>query len=713
MGNTPCSSQEIANCIVKYRLAVLGGPNPSATVSARIGQYLEYSSRLQSSNSALLAKLEDRANPSNAKYYLPYGNGSQLPTELPGSLSRKRPSSLMDQPMKRIKPNFLEESEMVASLPFEDSWNGDNASAIAIDLYDQNRNAFNFDTIIPIEYESSSDNSTCEESPNDGDESVDDRTDMDSSSECELEPSDFCEDMMNGDLEFDFLTNMDSSQDTGLSALLSDQGFHSDSAHSTESGASSESPLMTPEPSPRRDSESLDAISTIQPSFFDDAFLNQGAPPDAKCDIHDALSIETLQIPELDELLGINGIGHGNDNITTSSKMDILIMDPEPISTDQLLDSKSIDQSEIAQADDSLNGLLTSPALERTVAAPHPVDEVSSFLRFEDLEKDVVNTTADTKVMPAAPQSHSKLSQPIPSSTQSAKTKSRSTKHKGRVTAGAEFNPNMLISPVASISPQIYITMVESLPFYVTTVGPAEGLINTYQLLRRYDSGYVNATTLLSVGGVESEKEQAVVLSLEVGRIRIRRRESPLFGTWIPLQRARQLAATCSLQHKLGPFLDYDLSNYFPSQLPPHIAAFNPAQVSSRLKQFMRSRAASLKPRDNYVANIGIAPRCLHPTSKSFFSGVGHQLNQILGLQSKQMKSYSALDDSTSSRRPSKSKANPNDLDEIQPDTAYSIEEGSEVDGEEFSDDISSFLDLDNPDHFTEVESVSSVAEDM
>ncbi|KAJ2527472.1 hypothetical protein GGH20_003056, partial [Coemansia sp. RSA 1937] len=41
-----------------------------------------------------------------------------------------------------------------------------------------------------------------------------------------------------------------------------------------------------------------------------------------------------------------------------------------------------------------------------------------------------------------------------------------------------------------------------------------------------------------------------------------------LYGTWIPLPRARALAATCSLNHRLGPFLNDNLESYFPAPLP-------------------------------------------------------------------------------------------------------------------------------------------------
>ncbi|PVU96876.1 hypothetical protein BB559_002217 [Furculomyces boomerangus] len=90
----------------------------------------------------------------------------------------------------------------------------------------------------------------------------------------------------------------------------------------------------------------------------------------------------------------------------------------------------------------------------------------------------------------------------------------------------------------------------------------------TFKLLRLAENGYVNASTLLEAGGVNSEQERNIVLSLEVGRFKWRRPDSQLSGTWVPLSRARALAATCSLTNRLGVFLNDNLESYFPSPLP-------------------------------------------------------------------------------------------------------------------------------------------------
>ncbi|KAI8823015.1 uncharacterized protein EV422DRAFT_494199, partial [Fimicolochytrium jonesii] len=74
-------------------------------------------------------------------------------------------------------------------------------------------------------------------------------------------------------------------------------------------------------------------------------------------------------------------------------------------------------------------------------------------------------------------------------------------------------------------------------------------------VLRRVDNNMVNATLLLHAGGMVTDRERSIVLSLERGRARCRKKGSGLYGTWIPLARARHLARTFCLQQKLGGFL--------------------------------------------------------------------------------------------------------------------------------------------------------------
>ncbi|RUS15464.1 hypothetical protein BC937DRAFT_92416 [Endogone sp. FLAS-F59071] len=126
----------------------------------------------------------------------------------------------------------------------------------------------------------------------------------------------------------------------------------------------------------------------------------------------------------------------------------------------------------------------------------------------------------------------------------------------------------IIISTSKPTTPPVYITVIDNIAVYVMLLTKATGFDKDYRLMRRVDTGYVNGTTLLMAGGIETESERSIVFSLEVGRMRVRKQSSELFGTWIPLRRAMALATSCSLRHKLGPFLDEDLDTHFPSPLP-------------------------------------------------------------------------------------------------------------------------------------------------
>lgn len=126
----------------------------------------------------------------------------------------------------------------------------------------------------------------------------------------------------------------------------------------------------------------------------------------------------------------------------------------------------------------------------------------------------------------------------------------------------------VIISTTVPTTPHMYITIIDNIAVYVTVLSEANGVDGEHLLMRRVDNGYINGTTLLKAGGIETEQERSIVLSLEVGRVRIPNKTSRLHGTWIPLRRAQALAATCSLQHKLGPFLNDTVESYFPNPLP-------------------------------------------------------------------------------------------------------------------------------------------------
>ncbi|KAJ2386761.1 hypothetical protein H4S02_003698, partial [Coemansia sp. RSA 2611] len=139
----------------------------------------------------------------------------------------------------------------------------------------------------------------------------------------------------------------------------------------------------------------------------------------------------------------------------------------------------------------------------------------------------------------------------------------------------ADIAASAMVATEVAVSPRIVLTIVETVPVYMTVLTTTEPsgsrgkwIVRRHRLLRLVENGYVNASSLLLAGGVASEQERSIVLSLEVGRFKWRRPQSKLYGTWIPLPRARALAATCSLNHRLGPFLNDNLEAYFPAPLP-------------------------------------------------------------------------------------------------------------------------------------------------
>ncbi|TPX63809.1 hypothetical protein SpCBS45565_g06336 [Spizellomyces sp. 'palustris'] len=86
-------------------------------------------------------------------------------------------------------------------------------------------------------------------------------------------------------------------------------------------------------------------------------------------------------------------------------------------------------------------------------------------------------------------------------------------------------------------------------------IPPPPGSSSAIPLLRRVDNNMVNATLLLHAGGLVTDKERSIVLSLERGRARCRKKGSGLYGTWIPLARARHLARSFCLENRLSLFL--------------------------------------------------------------------------------------------------------------------------------------------------------------
>ncbi|KAG0290727.1 hypothetical protein BGZ98_003319, partial [Dissophora globulifera] len=280
-------------------------------------------------------------------------------------------------------------------------------------------------------------------------------------------------------------------------------------------------------------------------------------------------------------------------------------------------------------------------------------DDTTPFVNFEELEEkpkrsvdDDVEMSSSADMMMSSGQTADNLN--APAVTQQGGSRSGSISSQGTADGAVAQNgarepeANQLWIPTTSpVVPNIHLTVIDNVALYTTKlVNPGA----EYRLLRRADNGYVNATTLLLAGGVETEQERSIVLSLELGRVRVRKPGSQLFGTWIPLARARALAATCSLHHKLGPFLNDNLDTYFPSPLPIPTQKVTPSVVTATASALMSHQAvtsarmrtislsalrSSTSPPTNGLARAGALN---HQLSRGMMAnnGAGH-LQQVLG----------------------------------------------------------------------------------
>ncbi|KAI8387983.1 uncharacterized protein BYT42DRAFT_558485 [Radiomyces spectabilis] len=180
---------------------------------------------------------------------------------------------------------------------------------------------------------------------------------------------------------------------------------------------------------------------------------------------------------------------------------------------------------------------------------------------------------------------------------------------------------SVVINTTVPTDPPMFITVMDNVAVCIAILLKTDTRPE-YRLMRRLDSGFINGTTLLTAGGIETESEKSMILSFEMERVRVPKRQSPLFGTWIPLRRAQELAVTCSIEHRLGPFLSDDIETYFPCPLPISVPVLP-------------------KPRDGRLTALALAalrnssvhtPSGLSPTSRSTtaYNTTAAQLQQLM-----------------------------------------------------------------------------------
>ncbi|KAI8087526.1 hypothetical protein BDF21DRAFT_450618 [Thamnidium elegans] len=194
---------------------------------------------------------------------------------------------------------------------------------------------------------------------------------------------------------------------------------------------------------------------------------------------------------------------------------------------------------------------------------------------------------------------------------------------------GADFIPNLvsatepIVHTLTPMTPPMYITLIDHIAVCIVVLAKTE-TTPEYRIMRRVDTGFINGTVLLTAGGIETESERSMILSFEMERVRMPKKKSQLFGTWIPLRRAQELAVTCSIQHKLGHFLEDSIESYFPNPLPIQVNTRKPHR-DSRLTALALAALRS----DNSKTNGFIVPPISRQSSSSGSMGAA-QLQELL-----------------------------------------------------------------------------------
>lgn len=179
-----------------------------------------------------------------------------------------------------------------------------------------------------------------------------------------------------------------------------------------------------------------------------------------------------------------------------------------------------------------------------------------------------------------------------------------------------------IVHTLTTMNPPMYITLIDHIAVCIVVL-PKTETTPEYRIMRRVDTGFINGTVLLTAGGIETESERSMILSFEMERVRMPKKKSQLFGTWIPLRRAQELAVTCSIQHKLGHFLEDSIESYFPSPLPIQVNTRKPARDS-------RLTALALAALRSETKNNGFIVPPISRQSSSSGSMAAAQLQELL-----------------------------------------------------------------------------------
>ncbi|WFC97006.1 transcriptional regulator swi6 [Malassezia brasiliensis] len=138
-------------------------------------------------------------------------------------------------------------------------------------------------------------------------------------------------------------------------------------------------------------------------------------------------------------------------------------------------------------------------------------------------------------------------------------------------------------------TPTVYLANYSSVPVYEITV---RGIA----LMRRRSDGYLNATQILKIAGIEKARRTRI-LEREIltgEHDKVQGGYGTFQGTWIPLQRAQELAMNYSVYHLIRPLLDFDPAATRATAAPYRAAARRrPRAAAGRGRRRPAARAAA------------------------------------------------------------------------------------------------------------------------
>lgn len=128
-------------------------------------------------------------------------------------------------------------------------------------------------------------------------------------------------------------------------------------------------------------------------------------------------------------------------------------------------------------------------------------------------------------------------------------------------TALTHAQANAALQNSSNPIPTVYLATYSNVPVYEVTV---RGIA----VMRRREDGWLNATSILKIAGIEKTKRTKILEKniLTGQHEKIQGGYGKFQGTWIPLQRAQELAAEHNVAHILKPILEFDPSTA--DQLP-------------------------------------------------------------------------------------------------------------------------------------------------